>query len=239
MASPARTGVTVVVVAGGDTPTPEEVARLPADPVVVAADSGLDKAVAAGLPVAVAVGDMDSVSPEALAAAEQAGTRIERHPADKDQTDLELALELAARLADRVIVIGAGGGRLDHLIGNLYVLASPRWAGVDVEAWLGDAQAFVVRGRRRLAAQPGATVSLFALGGPARLTATGLAWPLSDEVLDPLAGRGVSNQATAGHLQLVVHEGVVLAVMPHAHASGRFGAPIPREGRSSPTEPPR
>lgn len=208
------TAVTVVVVAGGDPPTPEEIARLPADPVVVAADAGLDHAQAAGLAVAVAVGDMDSVSPEALNAAEQAGTRIERHPADKDQTDLELALELAVRLADRVIVIGAGGGRLDHLIGNLAVLASPQWAGVDIEAWLGNARAVVVHGDRELDAEPGTTVSLFALGGPARVTTTGLAWPLNDEILEPLTSRGVSNRATASSPRLAVSEGVVLAVIP-------------------------
>ena len=210
----AEPGVTVLVVAGGDPPTPEEIARLPADPVVVAADAGLDHAHAAGLTVAVAVGDMDSVSPEALAAAEQSRTRIERHPADKDQTDLELALELAARLADRVIVIGAAGGRLDHLIGNLNVLASPQWSGVDIEAWLGNAQAIVVHHHRTLDVEPGATVSLFAMGGPARVTATGLAWPLNDEILDPLTSRGVSNRATTTPPQLSVHEGVVLVVVP-------------------------
>ena len=206
--------VTVVVVAGGDPPTPEEIARLPAEPVVIAADAGLDHAQAAGLKAAVAVGDMDSVSPEALAAAEQAGTRIERHPADKDQTDLELALELAARLADRVIVIGAGGGRLDHLIGNLTILGSPQWSGVHIEAWLANAQAVVVHHHRILDVEPGATVSLFALGAPARVTTTGLAWPLHDELLDPLASRGVSNRATASSPELSVHEGVVLAVIP-------------------------
>ena len=206
--------VTVVVVAGGDPPTPEEIARLPADPVVVAADAGLDHAHAAGLAVAVAVGDMDSVTPEALAAAEQSGTRIERHPADKDQTDLELALELAARLADRVIVIGAAGGRLDHLIGNLAILASPQWSGVRVEAWLGNARAVVVHGHRTLDIEPGATVSLFALGGPARVTTTGLAWPLNNEFLDPLTSRGISNRATNPSPQLSVYEGVVLVVVP-------------------------
>ncbi|MCY3636760.1 MAG: thiamine diphosphokinase [bacterium] len=209
-----ESGVTVVVVAGGDPPTPEEIARLPADPVVVAADAGLDHALAAGLTVAIAVGDMDSVSPEALAAAEQSGTRIERHPADKDQTDLELALELAARLADRVIVIGAAGGRLDHLIGNLTILASPQWSGVNIEAWLTNAQAVVVHHHRKLDVEPGATVSLFALGGPARVTTSGLAWPLNDEILDPLTSRGVSNQATTSSPQVAVSEGVVVAVIP-------------------------
>lgn len=209
------TAVTVVVVAGGDPPTPEEIARLPADPVVVAADAGLDHAQAAGLTVAVAVGDMDSVSTEALAAAEEAGTRIERHPADKDQTDLELALELAARLADRVIVIGAAGGRLDHLIGNLAVVASPRWSGVDIDAWLGNARAVVVHGQRTLSVEPGATVSLFAVGGPARVTTSGLAWTLDDEVLEPLTSRGVSNQATTPGPQVMVSEGVVMVVVTH------------------------
>ena len=209
----AEPGVTVVVVAGGDPPTPEEIARLPANPVVVAADAGLDHAHAAGLTVAVAVGDMDSVSPEALAASELSGTRIERHPTDKDQTDLELALELAARLADRVIVIGAAGGRLDHLIGNLNVLASPQWSGVDIEAWLGNAQAIVVHHHRTLDVELGTTVSLFALGGPARVTTTGLAWPLDDEILDPLTSRGVSNRATTSSPQLSVYEGVVLVVV--------------------------
>ncbi|MCY3960756.1 MAG: thiamine diphosphokinase [bacterium] len=207
--------VTVVVVAGGDHPTPEEIARLPANPVVVAADSGLDHAREAGLTVAIAVGDMDSVSAEALAAAEQAGTRIEHHPADKDQTDIELALELAARLADRVIVIGAAGGRLDHLMGNLAVLASPQWSGVDIEAWLGNAQAVVVHGHRTLDVEPGATVSLFALGSPARVTTTGLNWPLHDEILDPLTSRGVSNLVTEPLPQLSVSEGVVVAIIPH------------------------
>ncbi len=208
-----ESGVTVVVVAGGDSPTPEEIARLPANPIVVAADAGLEHAAAAGLAVAAAVGDMDSVSPEALAAAEQSGTRIERHPADKDQTDLELALELAARLADRVIVIGAAGGRLDHLIGNLAVAASPRWFGVAVEAWLGDARAVVVHGQRTLSVEPGSTVSLFAVGGPARVSTTGLAWALDGEILEPLTSRGVSNQATTSSPQVAVSEGVVVAII--------------------------
>ncbi len=215
MPEPDSTAITVVVVAGGDPPTPEEIARLPADAVVVAADAGLHHAQAAGLKVAVAVGDMDSVSPESLTTAEQSGTRIERHPPDKDQTDLELALDLATRLADRIIVIGAGGGRLDHLFGNLAVLASPKWSGVDIEAWLNDAQAIVVHSQRILDVNPGTTISLFALGGTARVTTTGLAWPLNDEMLEPLTSRGVSNRATTSSPQLSVHEGVVLAVVPH------------------------
>jgi thiamine pyrophosphokinase len=84
----------VIVVAGGGA-VPVR-ATLPAGAPVVAADQGLDSALGAGLHVDVAVGDFDSASPEALANAADAGTRVVRHSAAKDATDLELALDEAA-----------------------------------------------------------------------------------------------------------------------------------------------
>ncbi|MXW41563.1 MAG: thiamine diphosphokinase [Acidimicrobiia bacterium] len=224
---PPRTNV--LVVAAGNAPTPAEVARLPVTAAVVAVDAGLDHCLAVGLKVTAVVGDMDSVSPASIAAVERAGISIERYPAHKDQTDLELALETALHLLDtpsldkllgsevpanQIIVLGMGGGRLDHLFGNLLVLASPRWSAVGVEAWLGDARAVVVRGRRILDLTAGQSLSLFAVGGPARVSTRGLAWELRDEVLEPFASRGISNQSITDGPQVVVCEGVVLAVMP-------------------------
>ena len=77
----------VVVVASGPGPS----VAVPVTPTVIAADGGLDRAAALGLDVDVVIGDLDSVSAEALAAAEAAGARIVRHPEAKDATDLELA----------------------------------------------------------------------------------------------------------------------------------------------------
>ena len=89
------------------------------DATVIAADGGVDRALALGLHVDLAIGDFDSVSPAGLAAAEAAGARVERHPAAKDATDLELALDAAIALGPaRIVVVGSGGGRLDHLLGS-------------------------------------------------------------------------------------------------------------------------
>jgi len=71
----------VVVVSGGNPPASPAASHVPTGAPVIAADRGLDYALALGLDVTVAVGDFDSVSAEALAAAEAAGVRIERHPA--------------------------------------------------------------------------------------------------------------------------------------------------------------
>ena len=79
----------VVVVASGEGPE----LTLPDAKSVVAADGGLLRARGLGLTVDVVVGDLDSVTPEALAAAEAAGARVVRHPQAKDATDLELALD--------------------------------------------------------------------------------------------------------------------------------------------------
>ena len=96
---------------------------------VVAADSGVAHALALGLAVDVAVGDFDSLDPRVLEAVEAAGTRVERHPAAKDATDLELAIDVAVGLgAARIVVLGGHGGRLDHFLANALVLAAPQLA---------------------------------------------------------------------------------------------------------------
>ena len=102
----------VVVVATGATPV-----AVPDGTFVIAADGGAD----AGLRVDLAVGDFDSVSASGLAAA----GAVERQQAEKDATDLELALDAALRHgASRVLVLASATGRLDHLLGSLLLLAS-------------------------------------------------------------------------------------------------------------------
>lgn len=207
---------TAVVLAGGDPVAPGVAALLPPDALVIAADSGLHQAVTIGVAVDLAIGDFDSVDPGALQAAEAAGTRIERHPADKDVTDLELALDAARREgARRVVVIGGGGGRLDHLLANALLLASPRFDDLRVEAAVGRAYLTVVRDHAELRGEPGDLCSLLALGGPARgVRTTGLRWVLAGDDLHPGSTRGVSNELSADRATVTLDGGVLLAVQP-------------------------
>lgn len=209
-----------VVVAGGDPPDPSVAALLPTSGYVVAADRGLDHALALGLTVDLAVGDFDSADPQVVAAARDRGVPFQRHPAAKDATDLELALDAAlATDPDRIIVVGAGGGRLDHLFGVALLLAAPAYAAVPVSAHLGSARVWVVRGdpgaEVDLDGEPGAYLSLLPVHGPARgITTTGLRFPLHDEDLGPGTTRGVSNEFLATAASVRVRAGVLLAVRP-------------------------
>lgn len=209
---------TVVVLAGGDPPHRRLV--LPRADVVVAADGGAASAAVLGLRVDVLVGDLDSIDGRALAALEASGTEVQRHPRDKDATDLALALDVAAGIgATRIVVVGGHGGRLDHSLAAFAALAAVARPERRVEAWMGEAQVIVAAGRATIAARVGELVSLLPLGGPARgVTTTGLRWALDDAELDSVSTLGVSNEAAADPFTVSVADGVVAAVRPHALA---------------------
>jgi len=232
---PAEEGVSdevVVVVAGGDPPHPEAALAVPAGAVVIAADRGLEHALALGLEVTTAVGDFDSASPETVTNAESAGVHIVRHPPEKDATDLELALDTALTLSpSRIVVLAGDGGRLDHLLSTLLLLSSAKYERTQIDAFVGAARVHVIREGREIAGEPGALVSLLALHGPAEGVRTeGLAYPLEGERLEPGSSRGVSNVLVADVARVTLESGVVLAIQipaseedlsPGARASAR------------------
>ncbi len=191
---------------------------------VVAADSGTDHALRLGVTVDVAVGDFDSISPEARDWLVRTATPVERHPTGKDASDLELALHAASHHEpDRIVVLGVGGGRLDHLVLNLVVLADRRWTG-QVCALAGETLVTAVRGRVELDGRPGSIVSLVPVGGSATVTTTGLRYPLSDESLSPTSTRGLSNVLERPPAQVTLTSGTLLAIQPE-YAAGREAAP--------------
>ena len=205
---------------------PGLVVSAPPHDFVIAADSGLDLAEAMGLEVAMVVGDMDSVSPAALARAQNRGVDIEHHPTAKDMTDLELAMDAALRRgAASIHVIVGSGGRVDHAIANLMVLASPRWAKVDVTATVGESKLWVVRHSAVIDLEVGDPLSLIPIGGPASgVQTSGLEWELHDGTLSPWAARGVSNVAVSSPVEVSVAEGVVLVISSPTPANGPVAA---------------
>jgi thiamine pyrophosphokinase len=218
--------VDAVVVSGGGPPAADARSSVPTGALVVAADSGLDHALGLGLRVDVVVGDLDSVSAAGLEAAAAAGTAVERHPEAKDATDLELALDVAVgRGARRILVLGPDAGRFDHLLAGAALLASPRYAAVDVEARLGPARLVVVRSSATLTGRPGELVTLLPVhGAVAGVETEGLLFPLRGEDLLPGSTRGVSNEMLGVEARVTVRAGVLVAVQP-----GGVGAHTARE----------
>ena len=208
-------GFHVVVTAGGD-PWTGSLPRLGSQvDAVYAADSGADLALHLGFPIDVLIGDLDSVSAAALADAEENGARIVRYPADKDETDLELALDLAtADGATTITIVGGNGGRISHLLSIVGLIGAEKYAPVELHWLTPGASTHVGRPGRtvKISGQPGDMVSIIALGDSATVTTAGLRWPLHEAPLASSETRGVSNEQVGPSSSVEVHDGVALVV---------------------------
>ncbi|MFZ9627919.1 MAG: thiamine diphosphokinase [Ilumatobacteraceae bacterium] len=213
----------VVIVTGGGPlggRAAAAVSALPSAVAVIAADGGLDDAVAAGLVPTHVVGDLDSLSAAGRMWAYAHGLTIDEHPTAKDLTDTELALATAQRLGgtlDGLLVVGGVGERLDHLLGVLLALGGPNASAFgSVRAVIGDTEFVVVRPHHRveLELEAGQTFSVLALHGPCRgVHVSGARWELDDAALAPTEARGVSNVAE-GTVAIAVADGVLSVVVP-------------------------
>jgi thiamine pyrophosphokinase len=181
---------------------------------LVAADGGALHLKAMGLRPHLLVGDLDSLPAEDVEVLRLAGVEVRRYPAEKDETDLELAILAALEVGCRELrIIAALGGRLDQTLGNIGLLALPELADLDVRLDDGQEEVLLIRGRAALRGQKGETVSLLPWGQAVEgITTTGLRYPLYGETLYPERSRGISNEMLGTHAQVSVERGVLICV---------------------------
>jgi thiamine pyrophosphokinase len=204
-----------LIFVNGQLPDLEPVRRLiQTDDALIAADGGTRHILALGLLPTVVIGDLDSLEAENRQRLEEAAVGIRQYPADKDETDLELAFNYALEAGYRtILIIAALGGRLDQTLANLSLLSDPRLSTFDARLDDGVEEAFFVRKRVAIAGNPGDTVSLLPWGVPAEgVTTKGLRWPLHAETLHPAKTRGVSNEMLGEGAAVSLQSGLLLVI---------------------------
>jgi len=187
------------------------VALVRSAPLVLAADGGANHLARIGVRPAAVIGDLDSLLPTVRRWVGEG--RIVSRP-DQETTDLEKALRYAIdeRGADRITVLAATGGRLDHTLENLSLLG--RWApSVAIEALDEDVRIVPVCAAARFASEPGQVISIVPLGRCGNVRTRGLRWELSGVVLDLKGRTSISNVCKAGEFEVVVDEGPVLVFL--------------------------
>ena len=176
---------------------------------VIAADGGYRVAVRAFGAPDLLVGDLDSIEkiPEDVPTL--------RYPREKDETDLALAARLAVgRGCRRLRIFSALGGRLDHTVANLQLLAGLADDGIEATLHGADGTVALVLSAGKEALFSSAfsgTLSVFAFGGLARdVTLSGLRYPLTGATLDPTVPLGVSNELLGEEASVSLGEGRLL-----------------------------
>ncbi|MCL2106309.1 MAG: thiamine diphosphokinase [Oscillospiraceae bacterium] len=174
---------------------------------VIAADGGCDTVRKWGLLPDFVVGDFDSMLQPA-----PSGVTCKKVPAEKDDTDLALALrEGLDRGYRRFELIGAAGGRPDHTFANMQLLVKAASLGAFAVMRQDGFSTAALTENGSLKLRGSGKVSVFSFGGQAKgVTLRGLKYPLVEAELTQDKPVGVSNEIVGGEAEISLENGVLL-----------------------------
>ena len=201
----------IIIFANGDLPNLKKARTLlRPDDFIIAADGGTRHVLALGLMPNVVVGDMDS-----LPANFQTSTfngEIILYPKDKNETDLELAIDHALTLNPaQILILAALGGRMDQTLANIALLSNLQLATRNVKLTDGVEEIFFCRDQAKVEGRSGDIVSLIPWQGEVTGVFTeNLRWHLHHETLYPDKTRGISNEMTADIATIQIRSGLLL-----------------------------
>lgn len=176
---------------------------------IVAVDGGLAHCYEMGVIPHLLVGDLDSAPTELIEKFASVPRLI--LPRDKDQTDLEVAIEHERNEgSSQIILFGAWGKRIDHSLTNALILGRyPNLVKLETESEV----LFAVQGEVHISCKEGQTVSLIPIFGQVTgISTSGLKWELDQRTLD-YTFIGISNICLKDHISLSVKQGLLLCCL--------------------------
>jgi len=205
----------IIIFANGDLPDINKARNLLlADDFIICADGGTRHALALNLTPNLVIGDMDSIQNDQWQRLQALGVAVELFPRDKNETDLELAINRAIELEPReIVIVAALGGRLDQTIGNIALLTDLQLATFNVRLDDGVEEMLFCRNQVQVQGRSGDIVSLIPWGNPVRGVQTqGLKWILDNETLYPEKTRGISNEILSELASVKISSGNLLII---------------------------
>lgn len=184
--------------------------------VIIAADRGMDFLYQNGITPDIIVGDFDSTKTKALGYfVEKGQSEIHTLNPVKDDTDTEFAIRTAMeRGARNIVMIGATGSRLDHVLGNISLLGVGLKNDVSIEI-------LDPNNRIRMIDRPvtlkknkqyGKYISLIPVSTDNEVSLTGFKYTLDHHVFDKYTSLGISNEITDDEAVIDIHKGTFIIV---------------------------
>ncbi|MDW7673522.1 MAG: thiamine diphosphokinase [Bacillota bacterium] len=181
---------------------------------IICADGGTNYAFDMGLTPHLVIGDMDSVEKNLLKELDDSRIKIRKYPSEKDESDLELAINYAIGMKPKeILIFGALGKRVDHLFANITLLMLPLKHGIRTMLVDQAHEVYVASAELTIAGEPGDYVSLFPLTEEViGVTTTGLKYVLNNAPLFAGASRGLSNELTGSAAKITLIRGYLLVI---------------------------
>lgn len=193
---------------------PENITEHPKpDDLRIAADGGYNNAKILGERIDIALGDFDSLGKDADAIPE----KVEKIkvPAEKDETDTQLAVNTAlSRGADEIVIIGGLDGRLDHTLSNLAILEAMSEMGVHCVMTNGQNRVRYIKSTSTLIARSGFDyLSIIAADEKVKgVSVEGCKYPLNNAKLSRKFQYAVSNEIIGNCALISVKKGGIFIV---------------------------
>jgi thiamine pyrophosphokinase len=202
----------ITVIANGN--KPEKINRIQSDEIIIAVDGGAHHCINLGITPEIIIGDFDSISKSERTYFEKMDINFIQFPTDKDETDLEIALDYATKIGvSDIDLYGLLGGRWDMSFANLMLLASEKYSQLNFRVVDENLTVYIIRSGEtlNLAEKPGTCVSTLPLNGPVLgIYYEGLKWNLENESLSFGSPRGVSNWLVEPEAKISIQEGILL-----------------------------
>lgn len=184
---------------------------------IIAGDRGLEALYQLKMIPNHVVGDFDSVSPEILEFyKKQSQIIFHTFHAEKDNTDTDIALQLAIRLkSSKITIMGALGKRMDHAIANIHILKDALEANIPCQMIDEHNRIYLINKEMTLEKEKvyGKYVSLIPLTSTVEgLTLTGFKYPLHDYTLLIGTSLGISNEIVTDTAHIEMNNGILIVI---------------------------
>jgi thiamine pyrophosphokinase len=203
----------IIIFANGNLPNLEKARQLiRPDDFILCADGGTRHAIALRLTPNVVIGDLDSVTDEERRKMEELGVDVREFSRDKNETDLELAINHALTFnPEAILILAALGGRMDQTLANIALLSNLQLVTCNIKLTDGKEEIFFCRDQVQVGGRSGDIVSLIPWQGEVTGVFTeNLRWHLHHETLYPDKTRGISNEMTSDTATVSITSGLLL-----------------------------
>ena len=181
---------------------------------IICADGGANHLYMSDVLPDMIVGDLDSLTEDALAYYKKSDVLFHKFPSRKDNTDTELAVDFAIdRGATEIVLLGSTGTRLDHTIANVMILIKLLKMGIKAKVVDEHNEIYIMDSKIEIEKEEGTFVSFLPIFTEC-IGVTMKGFKYSTDNLDFALGStmGISNEVESEKGIIEIRDGISLVI---------------------------
>lgn len=181
---------------------------------VIGVDRGAYFLITLGMTPDLAIGDFDSVNRAGLKLIKNNSRVVKEFPGEKDETDLELAINESIKMKPETLsIFGATGGRTDHSLTAIYLLKKLLDKNIDAKILDERQEIFLIDTDYSVKkTNDFYYFSIFSFSPESVISLTGFKYNLAKKLVKAGDSFGISNEIVNKAARIKIHRGVLLIV---------------------------